>query len=60
MKRKQQATASGEDYLEAILVIQMHKGAVRSVDYSPAHGSIKTKRVPCSQYSKKRWISHNG
>ena len=32
MKRKQQATASGEDYLEAILVIQMHKGAVRSVD----------------------------
>ena len=26
MKRKQQATASGEDYLEAILVIQMHKG----------------------------------
>ena len=32
MKRKQQATASGEDYLEAILVIQMQKGAVRSVD----------------------------
>ena len=32
MKRKQQATTSGEDYLEAILVIQMRKGAVRSVD----------------------------
>ena len=32
MKREQQATTSGEDYLEAILVIQMRKGAVRSVD----------------------------
>ena len=32
MKRKQQATTSGEDYLEAILVLQMQKGTVRSVD----------------------------
>ena len=31
MKRKQQATTSGEDYLEAILVLQMQKGTVRSV-----------------------------
>lgn len=60
MKRKQQATASGEDYLEAILVIQMQKGAVRSVDIARHMEGIKTKRVPCSQYSKKRWISHNG
>ena len=31
-ERKQQATTSGEDYLEAILVLQMQKGTVRSVD----------------------------
>ena len=32
MKRKQQATASGEDYLEAILILQRQKGLVRPVD----------------------------
>ena len=60
MKRKQQATASGEDYLEAILVNPNAERSSTLRGYSPAHGSIKTKRVPCSQYSKKRWISHNG
>ena len=37
MKRKQQATTSGEDYLEAILVLQMQKGTVRSVAVSYTH-----------------------
>ena len=32
MKEKQHTTASGEDYLEAILVLQKKMGMVRSVD----------------------------
>ena len=32
MEKKQSATASGEDYLEAVLVLQKEKGMVRSVD----------------------------
>ena len=32
MEKKQHTTASGEDYLEAILVLQKKRGMVRSVD----------------------------
>ncbi|KAB3654254.1 metal-dependent transcriptional regulator, partial [Phocaeicola vulgatus] len=32
MEKKQHTTASGEDYLEAILVLQKKCGLVRSVD----------------------------
>ena len=32
MEKKQHTTASGEDYLEAILVLQKKLGMVRSVD----------------------------
>lgn len=32
MKKKQHTTASGEDYLEAILMLQKKQGMVRSVD----------------------------
>ena len=44
MKRKQQATTSGEDYLEAILVLQMQKGTVRSVDVA-RHMEVSKPRV---------------
>ena len=44
MKRKQQATTSGEDYLEAILVLQMQKGTVRSVDVA-RHMEVSTPSV---------------
>ena len=56
MKRKQQATASGEDYLEAILVIQMHKGAVRSVDIA-RHMEVSK---PSVCHAVNTLISHNG
>ena len=39
--------ASGEDYLEAILVLHKKMGMVRSVDVAPAHGGVQAKRVPC-------------
>ena len=42
--------ASGEDYLETILVLQKKLGMVRSVDVAPAHGGVKAQRVPCSGY----------
>ena len=32
MEKKRHTTASGEDYLEAILVLRKQKGMVRSVD----------------------------
>lgn len=42
--------ASGEDYLEAILVLHKKMGMVRSVDVAPAHGGIQAQRVPCGGY----------
>ena len=50
MKRKQQATTSGEDYLEAILVLQMQKGTVRSVDVA-RHMEVS---VSAHNFRKKR------
>ena len=41
MEKKQSATASGEDYLEAVLVLQKGKGMVRSVDVARHMGVSK-------------------
>ena len=41
MEKKRSATASGEDYLEAVLVLQKEKGMVRSVDVARHMGVSK-------------------
>ena len=33
-------------------------GALRG--YRPAHGGVKTKREPCRDHSKRRWVPYNG
>ena len=40
--------ASGEDYLEAILVLYKKIGMVRSVDVARHMGGIQAQRMPCS------------
>ena len=40
MEKKRHTTASGEDYLEAILVLRKQKGMVRSVDVTELDESI--------------------
>ena len=42
--------ASGEDYLETILVLQKNSGMVRSVDVARHMEGVKAKRVPCGGY----------
>ena len=39
--------ASGEDYLETILVLQKKLGMVRSVDVARHMEVVKAQRVPC-------------
>ena len=41
MEKKQSATASGEDYLEAVLVLQKENGMVRSIDVARHLGVSK-------------------
>mgnify|MGYP003181202460 CR=1 FL=1 len=41
MKKVKHATAAGEDYLEAVLVLQQEKGMVRSVDVARHMGVSK-------------------
>ena len=41
MEKKRHTTASGEDYLEAILVLRKQKGMVRSVDVARHMGFSK-------------------
>ena len=41
MEKKRSATASGEDYLEAVLVLQKEKGMVRAVDVARHMGVSK-------------------
>ena len=41
MEKKRHTTASGEDYLEAILVLRKQKGMVRSVDVARHMGVSK-------------------
>ena len=52
--------ASGEDYLETILVLQKETryGTLRRC--GPAHGGVKAQRVPCSGYLAGRRLSYNG
>ena len=52
--------ASGEDYLETILVLQNETryGALRRC--GPAHGGVKAQRVPCSGYLAGRRLSYDG
>ncbi len=52
--------ASGEDYLETILVLQKKLGMVRSVDVARHMESVKAQRVPCSGYLAGWRLSHNG
>ena len=52
--------ASGEDYLETILILQQKQGMVRSVDVARHMGSVKAKRMCSCQYLKRRWFSYNG
>lgn len=51
--------ASGEDYLEAVLVLQLEKGMVRSVDIA-RHMEVSKPSVSCGCILKRGRISHNG
>ena len=58
MEKKRSATASGEDYLEAVLVLQKEKGMVRSVDVA-RHMGVSKPSV-CGSYLEKGRFSHYG
>lgn len=50
---------SGEDYLEAVLVIKkIGHGTFRRC--GPTHGSVETQCVPCSINLKRERLSYNG
>ena len=51
--------ASGEDYLEAILVLQKEKGMVRSVDVA-RHMEVSKPSVCHAVAVAGRWFPHNG
>ena len=51
--------ASGEDYLEAVLVLQKKKGMVRSVDVA-RYMEVSKQRVPCGSYLEGGWLPHHG
>ena len=46
-------TPSGEDYLEAILVLHKKMGMVRSVDVARHMEVSKAQRLPCGKYTAK-------
>ena len=52
--------ASGEDYLETILVLQKKRGMVRSVDVARHMEGVKAQRVPCSGYLAGRGVPDDG
>ena len=52
--------ASGEDYLEAILVLQKKLGMVRSVDVARHLEVTKPSVVPCSGHFEGRRVPHRG
>ena len=54
-----QLHASGEDYLEAILVLKRKKGMVRSVDVA-RHLDVSKPSVSCGLYFERGWVSHYG
>ena len=51
--------ASGEDYLEAILVLQKKRGLVRSVDVA-RHMEVTKQRVPCGDNLEGGRLPHDG
>ncbi len=52
--------ASGEDYLETILVLHKKLGMVRSVDVARHMESVKTECLCGGQHSEGWRLSHNG
>ena len=52
--------ASGEDYLEAVLVLQKEKGMVRSVDVARHMEVSKAQRVSCGDDLEKRRLPDDG
>ena len=53
--------ASGEDYLEAILVLHKKMGTVGTLrGCCPAHGGIEAQRVSCGGYAEKGRLSAHG
>lgn len=50
--------ASGEDYLETILVLQKKTGMVRGC--GPTLGGIEAQRVPCGGCAEKGRLSAHG
>ena len=46
---------SGEDYMEAIFVLQKKKGMVRSVDVSQ-YLNVKKPSVSCCVHFRERWF----
>ena len=51
--------ASGEDYLEAILVLHKKLGMVRSVDVARHMEGVKAQRMCGGQCPERRWFSYN-
>ena len=51
--------ASGEDYLEAVLVLQRKQGMVRSVDLARHMGFSKPSTAPISGQPPKSWMSRS-
>ena len=52
--------ASGEDYLEAILVLHKKMGMVRSVDVARQPGGHKAQRLQCGGDPAGRGLPDNG
>ena len=60
MKKVKHATAAGEDYLEAVLVLQQEKRDGKIRGCSPAHGGVKAQCVPCSGDLERGRLPHHG
>ena len=52
--------ASGEDYLETILILHKKMGMVRSVDVARHMECIKAQCLPCGGSSAGRRFSYHG
>lgn len=60
MEKKRHTTASGEDYLEAILVLQKKMGMVRSVDVARHLDVSKPSVCPCGSNTAGGRLSDDG
>ncbi len=52
--------ASGEDYLEAVLILQKKQGMVRSIDLARHMGFCKAEYQPCGGRSEEWRLSDHG